>query len=156
MEDGDVVEVRAERDAHHVGSRNAVLDVQGPLVEQHHRTGRDDEEDGNQPSGRAADFADDIGEDDVIVDGFGHHAAPLGVLPESDVVALERVADGSRIRVLAVAEQEAGRHFFPHPVATDLIELQPVTMALRSTIKAGQHKVPHMIRIRQIFAKKVA
>lgn len=48
MEDGDVVEERAERDAHHVGRWNAVLDVERPLVQDHHGARRHDEQDGRQ------------------------------------------------------------------------------------------------------------
>lgn len=48
VKNGNVVQERAEGDANHVGRRNAVLDGQRPLVEDHQRARRHDKQDGNQ------------------------------------------------------------------------------------------------------------
>ena len=42
VEDGDVVQERTEGDAHDVGGRDAIFDIQRPLVHDDHRTGRHD------------------------------------------------------------------------------------------------------------------
>lgn len=83
------------------------------------------------PSRRARYLADDIGEHDVVVDRVLDHLAPLGVLAEPHVVALERVGDAARVRLLAIPEEKAGRHFFAHAVAAYLVEAQSVPVALR-------------------------
>ena len=85
------------------------------------------------PSGRAGNFANDIGEDDEMVDALVDDLAPLGVLSEPDIIALEGMRHAAFVRLLPVAEQEAGRHLLPHPVPRHLIVLQPVPMTLSKT-----------------------
>ena len=67
---------------------------------------------------------------DALIDNF----APLSVLAQSDVVALERMGHAALVRLLAVLEQEAGRYLFTHPVACYLVKLQsiPVTLSNKS------------------------
>lgn len=65
-----------------------------------------------------------------MIDGLVNHLAPLGVLPEPDVVALERMRYGASVRLFPVAEEEAGRHFLTHSITADLIEAQSVSMTL--------------------------
>ena len=59
--------------------------------------------------------------------GYG---AYLGILTQPDVVALERVRHGTPVRLLAVAEEEAGRHLLAHPISSDLIELESIAVTL--------------------------
>ena len=82
------------------------------------------------PSGRAGNFANDIGEDDEMVDTLVDDLAPLSVLSEPDVIALEGMRHTALVRLLPVSKQEAGCYLLAHPVPCHLIILQPVSMTL--------------------------
>lgn len=51
------------------------------------------------PARGSSDFTDDIGKDDVVIGRFVDEFAPLAVLAQTDVVALERVSHASCVRL---------------------------------------------------------
>lgn len=130
MEDGDVVQEGAEGDADHIRGRDSVLDAQGPLVQDHQGARGNDEEDGDEAAGGSRDLAHNVREHDVVVHRVAHHLPPLGVLPETDVVPLERMGDAPPVGFLPVPEEETRRHLLPHPIPADLVEAQSVPVAL--------------------------
>lgn len=76
------------------------------------------------------DFANDIGEDDVVIRRIVDQFAPLAILAQSHIIALERVSHAADVRLLPVLEQETSRHLLAHSVAADLVETHSISMAL--------------------------
>ena len=57
------------------------------------------------PARRSSNFADDIGKDDVLIGSFVDQFAPLAILTQPDIVALERVSHTSCVRLFTIFKQ---------------------------------------------------
>lgn len=97
MEGSDGVVVRTERDAVDVRQRDAVLRMEGALVEEQQRVGADDEELRRDLAVAPVDLVDDVGEVQLLR-RVARSLQPLLVLAQTHVVGQERVSDTAKIR----------------------------------------------------------
>lgn len=106
----------------------------------------------------ARNLVDYVGKHHVLIVGFHTDALPLDVLPQSHVVADKWVAHAARVRRLAVAEYDAGRALFAHPVARRLVEAPPIAMAAPAVVDVAQQlrRVGHERRRQDPFGAQRA